>query len=103
MSDMTAPKGKAAGTPIKLAERLDFAASESLAAAIGDRRGAALQLNAGNVRFISALSAEILMRARSEWQADGLGFGVVEPSTDFLQGLALLGIPENGLIREDVE
>lgn len=103
MGDMTASKDIVAATPINLPGRLDYAACGSLAAAIDGRRGNTLQLQAANVQFLGALAAEILVRARAEWLAEDLGFALVEPSKDFLQGLALLGIAQNELIRESSE
>ena len=86
---------------IDLPERLDFAACETLAASFETRRGTALRLRAGNVGFLGALAAEILVRARMEWQADGTAFDLVDPSPDFLRGLTLLGVPRHALIQED--
>ncbi|MGK7651870.1 MULTISPECIES: STAS domain-containing protein [unclassified Roseovarius] len=86
---------------LDLPERLDFAACETLAASFAARRGAALHLRAGKVGFLGALAAEILLRARLEWQADGTAFDLADPSPDFLRGLALLGIPRHALLQED--
>ena len=87
--------------PVDLPKRLDFAACETLAASFATRRGTALRLRAGNVRFLGALAVEILLRARMEWQADGTAFDLVDPSPDFLRGLSLLGVPRHALLQED--
>ncbi len=100
---MTSSTGIDSDTPISLPERMDFAACKPLADAIRDRRGRPLLLDAGNVRFLGALAAEILLRARAEWQADGQAFNLVEPSDGFLKGLSLLGIPQKKLTREGFE
>ncbi|QFT92107.1 hypothetical protein FIU86_04585 [Roseovarius sp. THAF9] len=98
---MTEPDTPADDAPLDLPERMDFAACETLAASLDDRRGARLRLHAGKVGFLGALAAEILLRARQEWQADGTAFDLIDPSPDFLKGLALLGIPRNALVQED--
>lgn len=87
--------------PIDLPERLDFAACETLAQDFEARRGSVLLLQAGQVGFLGALAAEILLRARQDWQDDGAGFHVVAPSPAFLKGLDLLGIPRHALFQED--
>lgn len=88
---------------IDLPARLDFAACEALVATFEKARGTPLRVQARDVEFLGALSAEILLRARADWQASETAFNVVEPSGDFLQGLALLGIPRNALIQEDIQ
>ena len=88
---------------IDLPARLDFAACEALVATFDKARGTPLRVQAGQVEFLGALSAEILLRARAEWQGTGLTFDVADPSADFLQGLALLGIPQSEFIEEDTQ
>ena len=88
---------------VDLPETLDFAACEELADTLGETPGAALTLEAGSVRFLGALAAEILLRARADCLADGAAFSLVNPSDELVRGLALLGIPTHELIQEDSE
>lgn len=88
---------------IELPQRLDHAACGKLADRFAKRRGQDILINAGGVTFLSAMAAEILLRARAEWQSDGTGFAFQSPSQGFLEGLSLLGIPTNSLIEEATE
>ncbi|MDR9485210.1 MULTISPECIES: STAS domain-containing protein [Sediminimonas] len=103
IGDMTSPTGNSPGTQIDLPERLDFTACGALFDAICNQRGRPLLLQAGNVEFLGALAAEILIRAKAEWQTDGLGFELINPSKGLVQGLSLLGIPQDTLIQEDLK
>jgi anti-anti-sigma regulatory factor len=98
---MTDTANSVGDAPLDLPERLDFAACETLAANLESRRGAALSLQATKVGFLGALAAEILLRARLQWQADDAAFDLVDPSPEFLKGLARLGIPRHALMQED--
>ncbi len=99
---MTDTQTTVAGTTVDLPERLDFAACEGLAAMLLAARGAPLRLRAGRTAFLGALAAELLLRARRDWQAAGTAFDLADPSADFLKGLALLGIPPHALLQEDI-
>ncbi len=98
MTDTDTSVGEA---PLDLPERLDFAVCETLATSLETRRGSGLRLQAGQVGFLGALAAEILLRARLQWQHDGASFDLADPSPDFLQGLDRLGIPRHALMQED--
>lgn len=88
---------------VDLPARLDFAACETLVASLETARGKALRLNGAEVTFLGALSAEILLRAKREWSAADLPFTCDAPSSAFLQGLDLLGIPHTELLEKEFE
>ena len=100
---MTSADGDCSDIQIELPDRLDFDACGSLCDTIMQHHGQPVRLGAAGVRFIGGLAAEILLRARAEWSADELDFSVTDPSKELLQGLALLGIPQEQLIPETSE
>lgn len=95
---MTKTKGAPDPVTLTLAPRLDCAACAQLHSDIGAARGKALVLDAGKVTYLGGLALDILLRARSEWRACGLDFGISSPSDDLLEGLAVLGVAPEVLI-----
>ena len=80
-------------TAVLLPEVLDVRAAAPLAGELMDRRGRDLELDASNVRRLGGQCLQVLLAAESCWKAEGLGFRVLSPSSDFNEGLALLGAP----------
>ena len=100
---MTAPDPTPPDGAYPLPEKLDFFGCASLVARIEAGRGSDLTFSASPVLFLGALAAEILLRAKAQWQADGLTFLIDQPSDEFMRGLTLLGIPGAALMNKDAQ
>jgi chemotaxis protein CheX len=76
---------------LRLAASLDLSAATPLATELVGLRGRAVELDAGDVSRIGGQCLQVLLAARAAWAADGHGFAIVNPSPEFLEGLALMG------------
>ncbi|MGR3802769.1 STAS domain-containing protein [Marinibacterium profundimaris] len=90
---------------LTLAPRLDSPAADALARELAEARGAAIRLDAGAVTFCGALTLQLLLSARRQWQADGHPFEMDAPSQDMTDACRLLGVsPEDiGILHETGE
>lgn len=71
---------------------LGLEAAAPLRAALLNRRGADLAVDASAVRHLGALCAQVLASAALTWAADGRSFSVQAPSDAFAQAVRLLGL-----------
>lgn len=78
--------------PFKLSSCLDSQAAEQLGAALTQKRGEPLTIDAAEVSFLGALALQLLIAARRQWLEDGLSFDIAGVSDEFLDGVRLLGI-----------
>ena len=78
-------------TIVRLATSLDLGAATPLASELVGLRGHPVELDAGEVRRIGGQCLQVLLAARATWATDGQDFSIVNPSPDFLEGLALMG------------
>lgn len=78
--------------PLSLPERLDTRAAAGLAKALLACRGQTLVLDASSVRFVGGRCAELLVAAALAGQESGQRLRVLDPSDDFVSGLAQLGL-----------
>ena len=77
--------------PITLGESLDMNAAGPLARALLERRGQPVSLDASQVRRVGGQCLQVLLSAQSTWVADGAEFQITDPSSEFADGLALMG------------
>ena len=77
--------------PVVLPDVLDLRAAAPLAAELAARRGQDVTLDASRVRRLGAQCLQVLLSARACWQREGARFSVAAASSDFTDGLALLG------------
>lgn len=91
--DATATSVEAPRPVVLLPEALDVRAAAPLAAELLERRGRDVDVDASNVRRLGGQCLQVLLAAHACWGAEDLRFRVVSPSTDFTEGLALLGAP----------
>lgn len=75
-----------------LPERLDSSAAPALMAALRDRIGRTLVLDAGRVEVIGALAFEVLVAAGRQWESDGKTLSIRQPSARFTAACAALGL-----------
>lgn len=79
-------------TTMKLPGLLDGRAAIGLRAALLERRGKPLALDASEVVTLGALSAQVLVSAARTWRADGVELQLKAVSEALSNGLRLLGL-----------
>lgn len=76
---------------IALPENLDLKAAAPLKAALLERRGAAITVEADQVRRLGGLCLQVLLAARKAWDQDGQSFSIKGPSEAFVETTRLFG------------
>jgi len=76
---------------LALADTLDVNAAGPLTHSLLEMRGQAIALDASTVRRIGGQCLQVLLSAQDTWARDGQAFEIIAPSTDFMDGIALLG------------
>ena len=76
---------------IVLADSLDMTAAAPLTASLLGLRGKPVTLDGSSVRRIGGQCLQVLLSAQATWAADGHAFEIVSASTEFADGLALMG------------
>ncbi len=76
---------------LTLGESLDMTAAGPLHKELLGRRGKPVTIDASQVRRIGGQCLQVLLSAQSTWAADGADFQITEPSTEFSDGLTLMG------------
>jgi len=77
--------------PLTLGDSLDMTAAGPLHKALLARRGQPITLDASQVRRVGGQCLQVLLSAQTTWAADGAAFEITDPSTEFADGLALMG------------
>ena len=77
---------------LKLPEILDLKAATPLAAEFLALRGRPVHVDAAQVTRLGGLCLQVLLSAAKTWKIDDTPFALVRPSSDFVEGLARLGI-----------
>lgn len=85
------PKPAADGS-LLLEDKLDVTRAKSLLAALLERRGAPVVVDASAVEHMGAQCAQVLLSARRTWQDAGHDFRFAQPSEAFAEGARLLGL-----------
>jgi len=70
---------------------LDLKAAAPLQAALLERRGHPLEIDAADVQRLGGLCLQVLLAAAATWRADGLSMRVGPRSEAFLDALRLFG------------
>ena len=87
MGDVTALSPK----KLRLGKVLDLRVAALLQGELLEARGRPLQVDASQVEQIGALCLQVLLAARNTWKADGVALELTASSSEFDEGLALLG------------
>lgn len=74
-----------------LPEVMDLRAATPLACELLARRGRNVEVDASRVRRLGGQCLQVLLSARACWKSEGVRFRVTAPSSEFTDGLALLG------------
>jgi chemotaxis protein CheX len=80
---------------------LDLPAAGRLATALLAVRGQDVELDASQVTRLGGQCLQVLLSALETWRADGCALSVVQPTTEFISGLKLLGVDQRALVRGD--
>jgi chemotaxis protein CheX len=86
----------AAAAALKLGETLDILAVASLKSDLIALRGRDLTIDASDVRRVGGQCLQVLLSATATWAADGHALTLSSPSSDFVEGVTLLGAPSLG-------
>jgi chemotaxis protein CheX len=86
---------------LALPEILDLKAAAPLAGEFLTLRGSELRVDAARVQRLGGQCLQVLLSAAMTWKADELPFVLINPSDDFLDGLARLGISADDFINQD--
>ncbi|MDR3508331.1 MAG: STAS domain-containing protein [Caulobacteraceae bacterium] len=76
---------------LALAPVLDLKAAAPLKAALLERRGHPLELDAADVQRLGGLCLQVLLAAGAAWRADGVPMRIGPRSDAFLDALRLFG------------
>ena len=87
---------------IALPETLDLKAAAPLKAALLERRGAAITVEADQVRRLGGLCLQVLLAARKAWAEDGKPFSITAPSEAFVETIRLFGA-EGALLQTELQ
>lgn len=86
-----APRGDAAAA-LRLPASLDLLAARPLAAALIERRGQPITIDASAVSQIGAQCVQVLLSAKRTWDADGVPLSIVNCAPRMIEDLKLIGI-----------
>jgi chemotaxis protein CheX len=83
-----------------LPECIDFSAANQIKEALLARRGSPLAVDAGQVRRTGMQAVQILIAAAKTWQRDGHSYAITNPTAEFLETIALVGLSREHLLIE---
>lgn len=86
---------------IELPEILDLKAAAALAGEFLSRRGEEIAIDASQVQRLGGQCLQVLLSAAMTWRADDVPIAFVNPSADFVEGLARLGIAPAEFIDQE--
>jgi chemotaxis protein CheX len=94
-----APRGEAEDV-LRLPVSLDLPAARPLAAALLERRGKPITIDASAVGQIGAQCVQVLLSAKRTWEADGVSLSIVNCAARVIEDLKLIGIDRMLVIGE---
>lgn len=89
-----------ASSPLLLPDCLDSSAAAAIKEMLLARRGNAIVIDASQVRRVGVQSLQVLVAAARTWQGDGQSYRLESPSSEFLETIALVGLPREDLLLE---
>lgn len=94
---IAAPMPAAAPTPasaaaLRLPAALDLPAARPLAAALLERRGQPITIDASAVGQVGAQCVQVLLSAKRTWEADGVPLSIANCAPRMIEDLKLIGI-----------
>jgi anti-anti-sigma regulatory factor len=85
---------------LMLPDCLDSSAAADIKGMLIANRGNAIVVDASQVRRVGVQSLQVLVAAARTWQGDGQSFRLENPSSEFLETIALIGLPREDLMLE---
>jgi anti-anti-sigma regulatory factor len=86
--------------PLILPDCLDSTAAITIKEMLLTQRGNAIAVDASQVRRVGVQSLQVLVAAARSWQRDGVSYRLENPSSEFLETIALVGLPHQELLLE---
>ncbi len=83
-----------------LPESLDSSAAAGIRDILLAHRGSPLVVDAGQVRRTGMQAVQVLIAAARTWRADGHSYAVTNSTNEFLDTLALVGLPGEHVLVE---
>jgi len=83
-----------------LPDCLDSAAATTIKEMLLSQRGNVIAVDASQVRRVGVQSLQVLVAAARTWQRDGISYRLENPSPEFLETIALVGLPRQDLLLE---
>ncbi len=83
-----------------LPEALDSSSVSGIKELLLARRGESIVVDAGQVRRTGMQAVQVLISAAKTWQADGKSYVLSNPTQEFLDTLALVGLSREQLLVE---
>ena len=99
-TDMPAVDSDQASPALMLPDCLDSAAAITIKEMLLAQRGNSVVVDASQVRRVGVQSLQVLVAGARTWQRDGLGYRLENPSSEFLETIALVGLPREDLLLE---
>ncbi|MBS0235495.1 MAG: STAS domain-containing protein [Proteobacteria bacterium] len=90
----------AVAAALVLPEALDSSSVGSIKELLLARRGEPIVVDAGQVRRTGMQAVQVLISAAQTWQADGQSYVLSNPTQEFLDTLALVGLSREQLLVE---
>ncbi len=103
LGDVTAVHGEPESVvtdALVLPEALNSSSASGIRDRLLARRGSPIVVNAGQVRRSGMQVMQILISAAQTWQADGQSYVVKNPTQEFLDTIALVGLSREQLLVE---
>lgn len=100
MPEVVSKKPVAAGL-VELPGVLDLKAAAPLAAEILTLRGRSVDIDAAHVERVGGQCLQVLLSAAKTWKAAKTSFAVINPSSDFAECLARLGVSAAEFHRQE--
>ena len=91
MPEIDYPESGVAGI-VELPDVLDFKAAAPLTVEFLTLRGRPVDIDASHVARLGGQCLQVLLSAAKTWKADETPFALVNPSSEFVEGLARLGV-----------
>lgn len=89
-----------ASSALMLPDCLDSSAAAAIKEMLLAQRGNAIVIDASQVRRVGVQSLQVLVAAARTWQVDGQSYRLENLSSEFLETIALVGLPREDLLLE---
>jgi chemotaxis protein CheX len=99
-TDAPAVDSDQAPPAVMLPDCLDSSAAITIKEMFLAQRGNSIVVDASQVRRVGVQSLQVLVAAARAWQRDGHSYRLENPSSEFLETIALVGLPREDLLLE---